>query len=258
MTSIVQLALLVAAVAALAGWIAIGSERTAYAGLQIAFAFHLAVLADFAPLTDVTEVRDRLIGIVFGVVVMALVFSYVWPERAGTSMVQSLATALRRMGELAVGGSNSSAARAPAWQALAAADKMATLFAFEPDALSASGAEHGRRVQRLIDLTRRVLLAQAALVQHRKTAPPAAPDATVTLARTALDRAIGAALTDVATAVDTASAAAQRDLRAPLAALSGIRPASEPAALEWLDSEVALLEALEERVAALQRAVAIA
>ena len=81
----------------LGGWIAMGSERTAYEGIQIAFAFYLAVLQGFGPSTDVTEVRDRLIGIVFGVVVMSLVFAYVWPERAATGMVQSLATALRRM-----------------------------------------------------------------------------------------------------------------------------------------------------------------
>ena len=51
MTSIVPLALLVAAVAALAGWIAMGSERSAYGGLQIAFAFYLAVFQGFVPST---------------------------------------------------------------------------------------------------------------------------------------------------------------------------------------------------------------
>ena len=117
--------------------------------------------------------RDRLIGIVFGVVVMALVFSYVWPERAGTDMVRSLAAALRRMGDLAIAAGDSGGVRAAAWQALAKADQSVELFAFEPEALASPGAEQGRRVRRLIDLTRRVLLAQAALAQHRKTPGPA-------------------------------------------------------------------------------------
>ncbi len=53
-------------------------------GVQLAFAFYLAVLQGYGPSTDVTEFRDRFVGVVFGVVVMALVFAYVWPERAGS------------------------------------------------------------------------------------------------------------------------------------------------------------------------------
>ena len=132
MTSIAQSAPLVSAVAALGGWVAMGSERAGYVGLQIAFAFYLAVLQGFDPGTDVTEVRDRLLGIVFGVVVMALVFSCVWPERAGTGMVRSLAAALYRMGGSPSGTSDSRGVRAAAWQALDEADRFVGLFVFEP------------------------------------------------------------------------------------------------------------------------------
>src|SRR4030095_1521369 len=124
MTSITQLALLVGAVAALGGWIAMGSERTGYVGLQLAFAVYLPLLeSGFVPTTDVTEMRDRFIGIVFGVIVMALVFSCVWPERAGTGMVRSLAAALRRMGELAIGSGDSRGVRAAGWECLAHAGR---------------------------------------------------------------------------------------------------------------------------------------
>jgi len=157
MTSIAELVPLVAAVTALAAWIAMGSERTAYVGLQLAFAFYLAALQGYAPSTDVTEFRDRFVGIVFGVVVMALVFTYAWPERAASGMVQSLAAALRRMAELAVGSGDARASRAAAWQSLAEAQRLAGLSAFEP--------ERSERVPPLIDLARRVLLVQAALVQ---------------------------------------------------------------------------------------------
>src|SRR4029453_11227306 len=47
MTSIAALALLVAAVTASAAWIAMGSERTAYLGVQLAFTYYLATLQGF-------------------------------------------------------------------------------------------------------------------------------------------------------------------------------------------------------------------
>jgi multidrug resistance protein MdtO len=79
MESVVTLVILVAAVSALAGWVATGSERIAYCGLQIGLAFYMCVLQTFAPDTDFVKIRDRLVGIVFGIVVTTLVFKYLWP-----------------------------------------------------------------------------------------------------------------------------------------------------------------------------------
>src|SRR5258708_31767858 len=93
---------------------------------------------------------------------MALVFTYVWPERAAGGMVQSLAAALRRMAELAGGSGDARASRAAAWQSLAEAQRLAGLSAFEP--------ERSERVPPLIDLTRRVFLVQDALTQPAGTA----------------------------------------------------------------------------------------
>jgi uncharacterized membrane protein YgaE (UPF0421/DUF939 family) len=83
MESIVSLVLLIAAVAALAGWVAGGSERIAYAGLQIALAFYMCILQAFQPDTDFTKIRDRLAGILLGIGVTTFVFRYFWPEEAG-------------------------------------------------------------------------------------------------------------------------------------------------------------------------------
>jgi multidrug resistance protein MdtO len=80
METIVSLALLMAAVSTIAGWIAAGSQRIAYAGLQIAFAFYLAIFQGFAPGTDLDVIRDRIAGIVLGIVVMTVVYCYLWPE----------------------------------------------------------------------------------------------------------------------------------------------------------------------------------
>ena len=57
METIASLVALVACVAAIAGWVAAGSERISYAGLQIAFAFFYSVFQGYAPDTDLDNVR---------------------------------------------------------------------------------------------------------------------------------------------------------------------------------------------------------
>ncbi len=79
MESIASLALLTAAISALAGWIAAGSQRIAYAGLQIAFAFFLSIFQGFAPATGLDVIRDRIVGIVLGIAVTTVVFCFLWP-----------------------------------------------------------------------------------------------------------------------------------------------------------------------------------
>src|SRR5437899_1581863 len=82
METIASLVVLVACAAAIAGWVATGSERISYAGLQIAFAFFYSVFQGYAPDTDLDNVRNRVVGILFGLVVTGFVFQYIWPERA--------------------------------------------------------------------------------------------------------------------------------------------------------------------------------
>ena len=82
METIASLVVLVACVAAIAAWVATGSPRISYAGIQIAFAFFLSVFQGYAPDTDLDKVRNRVVGILFGLTVTALVFEYIWPEHA--------------------------------------------------------------------------------------------------------------------------------------------------------------------------------
>src|SRR5438094_676802 len=81
METIASLVVLVACAAAIAGWVATGSERINYAGLQIAFAFFYSIFQGYAPDTDLDNVRNRVIGILFGLIVTGFVFRYIWPER---------------------------------------------------------------------------------------------------------------------------------------------------------------------------------
>src|SRR6266850_4375366 len=82
METIASLIVLVACACAIAGWVATGSERISYAGLQIAFAFFYSVFQGYAPDTDLDNVRNRVVGILFGLVVTGFVFQYIWPEPA--------------------------------------------------------------------------------------------------------------------------------------------------------------------------------
>src|SRR6516162_134263 len=82
MVTIASLAVVVACASAIAGWVAAGSEMISYAGLQIAFAFFYSVFQGYAPDTDLDNVRNRVVGILFGLIVTGLIFQYIWPERA--------------------------------------------------------------------------------------------------------------------------------------------------------------------------------
>jgi uncharacterized membrane protein YccC len=82
METIASLVVLVAGVGTIAGWVATGSQRISYAGIQIAFAFFISVFHGYAPDTDLDHVRDRVVGILFGLIVTGFVFRYIWPERA--------------------------------------------------------------------------------------------------------------------------------------------------------------------------------
>jgi multidrug resistance protein MdtO len=89
--SIVGLLLLVIPVIALSGWIAAGSQHSSYAGIQILFAFSLAMFSDFGPSPELPEIRDRAIGILLGIVVATLVQSLIWPETEGKTLRLSFA-----------------------------------------------------------------------------------------------------------------------------------------------------------------------
>jgi multidrug resistance protein MdtO len=94
MDSITSLVLLTAAVALLSAWVA-GGRHFSYVGLQIAFSYYLVVFVGFSAPTELAPARDRLIGILLALVIMAFVFDQIWPVRTVTAMRAALATILR-------------------------------------------------------------------------------------------------------------------------------------------------------------------
>jgi multidrug resistance protein MdtO len=130
-TDIGQLCMLTAVVALFAGWVTTSSERLSYAGMQIALAFFMGLLQTYSPATDLTVLRDRVVGILLGNVVMTLVFSTLWPESSITRLRGALADALRGIAALLKSPHNAETNRQQTVEALARADKFAALSRFE-------------------------------------------------------------------------------------------------------------------------------
>ena len=99
-TSIGGLMAIVAAVAFGSAWIAAGSPRISYIGFQLAFAFFLSVIQGPGPEFDMTVARDRVIGIIFGNLVVALIFTQVWPVTVTKKIDPAIAALLRKLSSL--------------------------------------------------------------------------------------------------------------------------------------------------------------
>jgi multidrug resistance protein MdtO len=72
--SVVGFTVLFAVVTAIAAWIATASARISYLGVQLIFAFCLVNLQEFAIQTSLSVARDRVFGVLLGLLSMWLVF----------------------------------------------------------------------------------------------------------------------------------------------------------------------------------------
>ena len=165
---IVGLLMMTLPVIALAAWVSAGSERISYAGTQIMFTFSLAVLEHFGPTTNLTEIRDRMIGIVLGVVVSAVAHAFLWPEAEGEALRQRAAKLLRRIG-MQLRPDTTGPVPVGLWAELGDSEAMSARVALEPGWQMADGEHEGLtlRVQTLLAHTREILLATDAFGAER-------------------------------------------------------------------------------------------
>jgi multidrug resistance protein MdtO len=119
-------------------WIAGGSERISYAGVQLMFTFALAFLEQFAPTYDLTEIRDRMVGIFLGIAVATFVQVCIWPEGEAALLRRRLSASLASTAKLlAMGQSTEDRAtigkqRMAAWAALSDCEGLLLRVALEP------------------------------------------------------------------------------------------------------------------------------
>jgi multidrug resistance protein MdtO len=132
MTDIGQLCLLIIAVSFACAWVSTSSELLSYAGMQAAFAFFLGVLQGYGPSTDLTVLRDRVVGILLGNFLMSLIFSVFWPVSAKDGATTSLAKALRALAPLlTLDGRAKPGTRLTVVEALVEARRFAAIAFFE-------------------------------------------------------------------------------------------------------------------------------
>lgn len=146
--TIIGFALATAPIWALAAWISAGSERIAYMGRQIGFSFALFVLHDFGAVTDLYLPRDRVIGILLGLIVMGVLDYALWPRRSITlarhhcvSALQTLAQFTIRLPDLSHLLKHTLPLRLSAEKDLAAAQDLVIHALLEPDARLADKAK---------------------------------------------------------------------------------------------------------------------
>jgi multidrug resistance protein MdtO len=133
-TSIGGLMGVVFLVALASGWIAAGGPRISYFGFQLAFAFFLSVVQGSAPAFDMTIARDRTIGILFGDLVVAVVFTQIWPVTIAGRINPALSALLRQLAALVSAASTPQrwGAAVQARAQLAAIEQDLDLTHFEP------------------------------------------------------------------------------------------------------------------------------
>ena len=101
--SIAGFTVLYIAIIAVATWIATSSPRLSYFGVQLAVAFCLINLQEFKLQISLTVARDRVIGVLLGLLMMWLFFDQLWSSPAGTEMKRTFSSALRLLARLARG-----------------------------------------------------------------------------------------------------------------------------------------------------------
>ncbi|MEX3929338.1 FUSC family protein [Paraburkholderia sp. BR10936] len=163
-------------VIALGAWLAAGSEHISYAGTQLMFTFALALLEQFGPTTDLTEIRDRMLGILLGVAISAVIHASLWPEAEGEALRQRVARLLRHIAARL--RQPQDAIPALLWAELADCEAMAARVALEPG-WQPGEAQHEMfqlHMQAVLAQTREILLASDAFEAEWRALPIQTPD----------------------------------------------------------------------------------
>lgn len=184
--SLLQFAILFAAVASLGSWVATSGPRIAFSGFQIVLAYNLVNLNRFTINTSLVPSRDAVLGIILGVVAMWLVFDHLWAENSGPIAHNLFLATLRNLADF-----EAVAAEAPqeANQRLAATSSrinrdfdrlrdLADLYAFESFPKRSHESLLNRSIRTLRSELRAFLFVKTGLLQHRNLAA-AKPDALI-------------------------------------------------------------------------------
>lgn len=99
--SIAGFTVLFAVVTAISAWIGTASARLSYLGVQLALAFYVINLQEFTIQTSLSIARDRVFGVLLGLLSMWLFFDRLWVRNALDEMQSIFAHNLEMFAELA-------------------------------------------------------------------------------------------------------------------------------------------------------------
>jgi multidrug resistance protein MdtO len=100
--SIFGFALFFAAGTAIAAWFATSSPRLSFFGVQIAIAFYFVNLQDFKFETDLTVPRDKVMGVLLGILAMVLIFDRFGTKSDAEQLPKLLVRNVRMLAQLGV------------------------------------------------------------------------------------------------------------------------------------------------------------
>jgi multidrug resistance protein MdtO len=87
-------------VTVVSAWFMTCSPRLSYFGVQVALAFYLINLQEFAFVTSLAVARDRVVGVLLGLFTMWLVFDQLWGTPATEAMKKALVQDFRLMAQV--------------------------------------------------------------------------------------------------------------------------------------------------------------
>ena len=87
-------------VTALSSWVMTSSARLSYCGVQMALAYYLINLQEFAFQTLLATARDRVVGVLFGLIMMWLVFDQIGGAPAWVTMKKTFVANLHLLARL--------------------------------------------------------------------------------------------------------------------------------------------------------------
>ena len=93
--------ILFATVLSVSAWLATSSPRLAYFGVQVAVSFCLINLPEFTIQTSLAVARDRVVGVLLGLLMMWLFFDNLWSVPAAAEMKRAFVSNLRLLAQLA-------------------------------------------------------------------------------------------------------------------------------------------------------------
>jgi multidrug resistance protein MdtO len=99
--SIFGFTLLFIAITIVAAWIATSGPRLSYFGLQVVVAFYLINVQEFKFQSSLSVARDRVVGILLGLIMMWIVFDQLWGVPAAVEMRKAFISTLRLLAQLA-------------------------------------------------------------------------------------------------------------------------------------------------------------